>query len=360
MAEKKRVAVVGGAGSWGRHYTRGYAAHPDCEIVALVDRAVDRARTFAEHYDIPTVYASVEELLARDVPDVVSAVLPVAHIHDTVTACAEAGVKVISCEKPIDYQLSRADETVRVCRERGAAFGCGTALYMSPYLPQTAAWIKAGNIGRLTAAALPGSLPTEVSGGGCHILALARCMVGLEAEWVEGWTLPPEPRFTAPEAERDTEIDCPAYGRIGLHGGAVLEVLPPRPDLRIACQLGVTGDDGQVWCTGDRPVLIRGTGAEATPVSADFFDEPTPEHWIDPVVDRLVRAVDTGELVCTGDDYRWALEIAIALTLSSHRNHERVRLPLQDRSVRLYPHPYRLHGGDVVGFEGSGAPPSIE
>ena len=41
-ARKYRVAVVGGAGTWGRHYLHAYAEHPDCEIVALVDRTRDR------------------------------------------------------------------------------------------------------------------------------------------------------------------------------------------------------------------------------------------------------------------------------------------------------------------------------
>ena len=114
MSERKRVALVGGAGSWGRHYTRAYAAHPDCEIVALVEKAKARGERFAAHYGIDRVFASVEELLLEEVPDIVSAILPVKYIHEVVTACAEAGVKVVSCEKPIDYQLSRA--LTRPCR----------------------------------------------------------------------------------------------------------------------------------------------------------------------------------------------------------------------------------------------------
>ena len=133
MVKKYRVAIVGGAGSWGRHYTRAYVARPDCDVV-LVERAEERGRIFAAHYGIETVYGSVEELLAREVPDVVSAILPVAHTHDVVIACAEAGVKVVSCEKPIDCDLARADETVRICQERGTLFGCGTAMWMWPYI----------------------------------------------------------------------------------------------------------------------------------------------------------------------------------------------------------------------------------
>ena len=358
MVKKYRVAIVGGAGSWGRHYTRAYVARPDCDVV-LVERAEERGRIFAAHYGIETVYGSVEELLAREVPDVVSAILPVAHTHDVVIACAEAGVKVVSCEKPIDCDLARADETVRICQERGTLFGCGTAMWMWPYIPQASAWIQAGGIGRITGVAIPPGLPMEASGGGCHSLVLMQLVAGLEVEWVEGWTLPPEPGYEAPEAKKKTEVDCPAYGRIGLTGGVVCELPSPRPDLRLACHLGITGSDGQLWLMNEGPVCIHGTGSEATPCRPDFFADSTPDHWITPVVDRLVRGVDSGVLTCTGHDYRQALEIAIALTLSAHNNHQRVDLPLADRTLKLYPSPYRLHGGDVIGWEGNGAAPEL-
>ena len=52
---------------------------------------------------------------------------------------------------------------VRICRERGTAFGCGTGYWDAPHLLETADWIRAGNIGQLTGAAIPGGLPTEVS-----------------------------------------------------------------------------------------------------------------------------------------------------------------------------------------------------
>ena len=75
-----------------------------------------------------------------------------------------------------------------------------------------------------------------------------------------------------------------------------------------------------------------------------------------------MRAVDTGqEAACSGHDYRQALEIAIALILSAQRDHERVHLPLKDRTHGIIPRPYRLSGGDAIGYERSGhqAPPVI-
>ena len=195
--------------------------------MVLVERAEERGRIFAAHYGIETVYGSVEELLAREVPDVVSAILPVAHTHDVVIACAEAGVKVVSCEKPIDCDLARADETVRICQERGTLFGCGTAMWMWPYIPQASAWIQAGGIGRITGVAIPLGLPMEASGGGCHSLVLMQLVAGLEVEWVEGWTLPPEPGYEAPEAKkRPKSIALPMVG-LALRVGSSASCLRP-------------------------------------------------------------------------------------------------------------------------------------
>ena len=124
---KYRVAVVGGCGMWGRHYLHAYAQHEDVEIVALVDRAKDRREAAAGKYGIDVVFDSLHELLEHEIPDIVSMSLPVGLNPESVTACAEAGVRVVSCEKPIAISLEDADRMVRICEEKGTLFACGTA-----------------------------------------------------------------------------------------------------------------------------------------------------------------------------------------------------------------------------------------
>lgn len=359
-----RVAIVGGAGTWGRHYLRAYAEHPDCHIVALVDRATDRARHFADHYGVDTpILSSVEELFQREVPDIVSAVLPVDHTHKIVTACAEAGVRVVSCEKPIAARLSDADAMIEACRRHGTALGCGTAYWEVPFLTETAAWIQAGHIGELTAASIPGGLPREVSGAGCVQLTMMRLLTAMEVEWVEGWVMEPVEGWKVPDGADPAEVDCPAYGRLGLSGGIVCDIPPPRPESDMPCRVWIEGQEGQVWASPPQPVLIKGKAPASTPVKPAMFDTPqTSGGTFRPVVERLLRAFDRGdtEVPCSGHDYRQALEIAIALKLSARQDHRRVHLPLEDRSLRIYPHPYRLKGGDEAGWESIGykGPPS--
>jgi predicted dehydrogenase len=176
MDRKYRVAVVGGAGTWGRQYLRAYTRHPDCEVIGLVDRAGDRRQMFADQYGIKKVYNGLEDLLAEDLPDIVSAVIPVESNPETVIACAEAGVKVISCEKPMAVTLSDADAMVRICRERGSVFSCGSVYADVPGHSDALDRVRAGFLGRITRAVIPGGLPREMAGGGCVPLTLLRLL----------------------------------------------------------------------------------------------------------------------------------------------------------------------------------------
>ncbi|MBM3264682.1 MAG: hypothetical protein FJY97_14825, partial [candidate division Zixibacteria bacterium] len=246
-----------------------------------------------------------------------------------------------------------------VCRERGTAFGCGTACWEVPNLLETAAWIREGHIGRIIWASIPGGLPREASGAGCVQLTMLRTITGQEVVWAEGAELPPESGWEVPPGEPEADIDCGMRGWLGLTDGGVCEI--PEPSA-VTCRVHVKGENGEVWLGGPRSVLIEGTGASASPVYPDWLTTGEPKEFFTLVVERLMRAFDTGgDAVCSGHDYRQALEIAIALKQSAHRGGERVSLPLSDRSLRVFPHPYRLKGGDVAGYASIGyaAPPDL-
>lgn len=376
-----RVAVVGAAGTWGRYYLGAYDRSPDCEVVGLVDEATERVSVLAQRFGVSQVYRHIEELLAVEVPDIVSAIVPVSQNFPVVAACANAGVRVVSCEKPIDFSLAQADALVELCRSQGTLFACGQCCWAVPLMTECFNWVSAGNIGEVTAASIPGGLPTEVSGGGCPQLAAIRLLVGQEVSWVEGFSLPPRPTYETLPGGLDAlphEADCPAYGRLGFPNGAVCTI--PRPSTALELDsdsleedgpreraptlpfLSVTGTHGQLWL-GKPPVLIQGVGATAGPVYPAFLSTPEFDgiDMFDPTIKRLVYAHRTGtEPISSGHDYRQALELAIALKLSAMEGHRRVELPLANRSLRAFPHLYRLHGGDKAGWQtiGYAGPPS--
>ena len=348
--EKLRVAVVGGCGDWGRRYTYAYAHHPEAELIALVDTARDRRALFAEHYGIPHQFDTVQELLAWQVPDVVANILPVSAAPAAVIACAEAGVRGISCEKPIAARLADADAMVAACEQRGAAFACGTAWWEVHNISKIGAWVRDGAIGRLTGAATDGYLAhgDQVSGLGCIILNYLRFATGDEVDWVEGWTTPAE------AAAGDD--DCAAYGTLGMPGGYVCTAAREMPATG-AYQLALFGEQGAVYLAGAAgTVLLQGSGTDARPVRPAFLDGPTADERAGGpflgVVGSLMEAVRDGRPApCSGHDFRQVLEVAAAMKLSARDGHRRVSLPLADRSVRVVPMPYRWHGGDVTGWE---------
>ena len=348
--DKLRVAVVGGCGDWGRRYTYAYSRHPEAELIALVDTARERRARFAEHYGIPRQFDTVEELLSWQVPDVVANILPVSAARDAVIACAEAGVKGISCEKPIAAKLADADAMIAACEERGAAFACGTAWWEVHQVTRIGEWVRDGAIGRLTGAAIDGFLAQgdQVSGLGCVILNFLRFATGDEVAWAEGWTVP--------EEAAASDDDCAAYGTLGMTGGYECTAAREVP-AEGAHKVALFGENGAVYLAGgDGTVLIKGTGTGARPVRPDFLDEPTDDERLGGtflgVVDSLMSAVRDGRPApCSGHDYRQVLEIAAAIKLSAREGHRRVALPLADRSATVLPMPYRWHGGDVTGWE---------
>jgi predicted dehydrogenase len=88
---KVRVGVLG-AGAWARFaHLPGYKRDPRCELVAIADPVVERAREFAAEFDIPHVYDSHEALIARDDLHLIDVCTPSATHFELSWAALECG-----------------------------------------------------------------------------------------------------------------------------------------------------------------------------------------------------------------------------------------------------------------------------
>ena len=66
-----RAAILG-CGGRGRAHAAGYAAAPNAEIIACADPVDENARSLADRYKVPQVYAEYHRLLKEQRPEVVS------------------------------------------------------------------------------------------------------------------------------------------------------------------------------------------------------------------------------------------------------------------------------------------------
>lgn len=88
------------------------------QVVAVAARDLNRAKEFAQKYNIPKAYGSYEEL-AKD-PNVEVAYVGTQHPqHKAVVLLCLAAGKAVLCEKPMSVNAAKVREMVAEARSRG-------------------------------------------------------------------------------------------------------------------------------------------------------------------------------------------------------------------------------------------------
>ncbi|MGC0415876.1 Gfo/Idh/MocA family protein [Embleya sp. AB8] len=200
---------------WGILATGGIAATftealqtlPDAEVVAVGSRDPDRAKAFAERYDIPRAYGSWAELAADDEVDVVYVATPHSAHRAAAGLCLAAG-RAVLCEKAFTLDAREALELVELARERGLFLMEGMWTYCHPLVRRLRALIADGVIGEVRSVSasfgFAGEFPPEhrlrdpAQGGGALLdlgvypVAFAQLLLG-EPDEIRAWAhLTPE------------------------------------------------------------------------------------------------------------------------------------------------------------------------
>ena len=119
--KKIKIAVVGTGNICKSAHMPVYMKRDDVEVIACADIDLPKAKAFAEKFNVPAAYASVEELLANCKPDYVDVCTwPAAHAQVAIAA-ANAGCHVM-CEKPICHNLEDAMALKRAVEANGVKF----------------------------------------------------------------------------------------------------------------------------------------------------------------------------------------------------------------------------------------------
>ena len=350
--KKLRVGIIG-CGRMGQYFAEVYRALPDTELVAIAEWNDERRKVVGERFGVKALYKDVNAMLREVVPDLAAVITPTKFMKDAVIACAEAGVKGVSTDKPIAARLSDADAMVDACKQRNVVFAGGNLQRAMWEVQQAAQRLQSGEYGTLKGAAVH-RFGGEISGGGCQHLSVLRLFTGAEVEEVMAWGRPAE------ALQQETDEGLEINGVFRMTSGIDCQVFGSETPYR-----GVDAwtDNTLVRWDWAPPEIHKATGSRNTRSKVDANYPPFPWRYI---LDRphlrltdgylvssirsFVDAVATGsDLFISGHDLRQALEIAIASKLSAQLGNQPVRLPLEDRSLALYPRPYRWLGGDETG-----------
>ena len=114
--------------------------------------------------------------------------------------------------------------------------------------------------------------------------------------------------------------------------------------------VAVWSDDALISWDWDPPTIFQGFDDKGARIAVDRpytpLEYPRFSYLGTSILSFLDVLENGGELYVSGHDLRQSLEAAIAAKYSALWGSVPLKLPLQDRSLTLYPRPYRWLGGD--------------
>lgn len=350
--EPYRVAIVG-CGRMGQHYAEVYQTLPDTELVAIAEYHAERRRAVGERFGVQALFPDAEAMLREMVPDIAAVVLPGKYIKEAVIACAQAGVRGVSVDKPIGACLADVDAMIDLCRERAVVFAGGNLQRAMGPVQEAAKWLGAGDFGPRRGAAVHG-WGGEISGGGCQHIAVLRLLADAEVTEVVAWGQPEE------VLRGDTDEGLVVNGQLRLTNGLTCAVFgEPTP-----CRgVEVWTDDALVRWDWNAPEIFQGRteGGARRRLDRAYAPLAYPQfrYLGTSILSFLHVLKHGGELAISAHDLRQSLEVAIAAKYSALWGNVPLSLPLEDRSLTLYPMAYRWLGGDQSGRPQSAAEAAV-
>ncbi len=186
-----RFAIVG-TGFWSRYQLAGWRELPGVRCIAVCNRTRSKAQAFADAWDIPSVFDSAEELIAKEKPDFLDVITDVGTHRQFVELAAAHRIPVV-CQKPMAGNLPDAQAMVDDCRNAGVPLLINENWRWQTPLRELQRVIASGEIGRVFRARIDycNSFPVFdnqpflktverfiIADMGSHILDVARFLFG--------------------------------------------------------------------------------------------------------------------------------------------------------------------------------------
>ena len=306
-------------------YSESLVDRPEIELVAAADRDVKRLRAFSERYGIESVYSDAKEMFEKENLDIVAVATNTKGRSNLVVMAAENGAKGVITDKPMCHTLEEADRMVKACADAGAPLSCGAITTTHPSFERAKHLVTSGEIGDVISIEAGG--PTAQHQNWSYFL-------DSPPAWVIGTNDPPRSESGSDEFQ--------GQGMLVAQDGTVVHFRKGGPGVRIT---GTTGELGffhglagaSGWRLYKDVHVAGGRGSQAA--HGDAVRRPAVPAAVrgDLLAERR-DALYRGEMdepKNSGRRVAVALEVEVALKLSSDMGGVRVDLPLEDRSLGL-------------------------
>lgn len=143
---KMNIGIIGTGAITGKH-ADAIAEIENAELVALCSSSSERAKAAQEKFGIQT-YSDISAFLTHPELDIVCICTASGHHMEAGLLAAKAG-KHLLIEKPIEINLSRADQLIDACEENGVKLGVIFQNRFSPDYLKLKAAVQEGKFGKL-------------------------------------------------------------------------------------------------------------------------------------------------------------------------------------------------------------------
>jgi predicted dehydrogenase len=159
-AHRRPIAIVGAGAIVDVAHLPAYR-RAGLEVVGIHDLDAGRAREVADRHGVPSVYGTLDELLASPAEVVDIAVLPTA--QPTIARAALDAGKHLLCQKPLSLDLHTAEELVALAAERDLLLAVNQQLRFDEGMAAARAMVAEGWIGEPCAMSFEVDIATDFS-----------------------------------------------------------------------------------------------------------------------------------------------------------------------------------------------------
>ncbi len=139
-----------GAGRIASWFAEGMAAAKEAVLYAIGSRTLEKAKGFAEAYNVEKAYGSYEELVADPEVDIIYIAVPVRYHYECIKLAFDAGKNVLA-EKSITVNASQARELMGLAKEKNLFFMEAMWTKCQPVYLKIQEWIQTGLLGEIRA-----------------------------------------------------------------------------------------------------------------------------------------------------------------------------------------------------------------